>query len=178
MFLSRKLQSTGVRVSATSVDAKSETMNATPSGTSILPSIPERKKMGMKLTTMMKVEFRMGMRTSLEASNTTSSIFLRCPSGFWRFSLSRLNTLSTSTMASSTSEPIAIAIPPMLIVLMLIPLMRSTMMVISRDSGMVTREIRVVLTFIRNRKSTSMTNSAPSISALLILPIEASMKSL
>ena len=160
------------------MEAKSDTMNATPRGISILPSMPERKKMGMKLTTMMKVEFSMGMRTSLEASNTTSSTLRLCPSGFRRFSLRRLNTLSTSTIASSTSEPMAIAMPPMLIVLMLMPLMRSTMMVISRERGMVTSEISVVLTFIRNRKSTRITNSAPSISALLILPIDASMKSL
>ena len=178
VFLSRKLQSTGVSVRATSVEAKSDTMNATPRGISILPSMPERKKMGMKLTTMMKVEFSMGMRTSLEASNTTSSTLRLCPSGFRRFSLRRLNTLSTSTIASSTSEPMAIAMPPMLIVLMLMPLMRSTMMVISRERGMVTSEISVVLTFIRNRKSTRITNSAPSISALRILPIDASMKSL
>ena len=134
--------------------------------------------MGMKLTTIMKVEFSMGIRTSLEASNTTSSTLRRWPSGFRRFSRRRLNTLSTSTIASSTSEPIAIAIPPMLIVFMLIPLIRSTMMVIRSDSGMVTSEISVVLTFIRNRKSTRITNSAPSISACRILPIEASMKSL
>ena len=174
--LSRKLHSTGVSVSATRVDANSDTMKATPSGISILPSIPERKKIGMKLTTMMKVELSMGIRTSLEASNTTSSTLRLSASGLRRFSLSRLNTLSTSTIASSTSEPMAIAMPPMLMVLMLIPVTLSTMIVMSRERGMVTSDISVVLTFIRNRKSTSITNSAPSTRAFLMLPIEASMK--
>ena len=52
-------------------------MNAIPSGLSILPSIPVRKKSGMKLTTIMKVELRIGILTSREASKTTSNTFLR-----------------------------------------------------------------------------------------------------
>ena len=53
---SRKLHSTGVSVSATSVEAASAAMKAMPSGTSRRPSMPERKKRGVKLAMMMSVE--------------------------------------------------------------------------------------------------------------------------
>ena len=97
-------------------------MKAMPSGTSILPSMPLKKNNGMKLTTIISVEFRIGMRTSLDALNTTSSIGRRSASGFVRFSRRRLYTFSTSTMASSTKEPMAIAMPPRLMVLMVNPM--------------------------------------------------------
>ena len=57
-----------VSVRATTVEAKSDTMKAMPSGTSIRPSMPSRKKSGRKHTTTMSVELRMGIRTSREAS--------------------------------------------------------------------------------------------------------------
>ena len=63
-----KLLRTGVTVKATSVDAINEMMNVIPSGLSILPSIPERKKRGRKLAMMMSVELSIGIRTSFEAS--------------------------------------------------------------------------------------------------------------
>lgn len=69
---SRKLQSTGVSVKATIVDANKLRINAIPRGTSIRPSIPLRKNNGRKHTTMMSVELRIGIRTSREALNTTS----------------------------------------------------------------------------------------------------------
>ena len=104
------------------VEANSETMKATPSGTSIRPSMPLRKKRGMKLTMMMSVEFRMGIRTSREALNTTSRTRSRCASGNMRFSRKCFHTFSTSTMASSTSEPMAMAMPPRLMVLSVSPM--------------------------------------------------------
>ena len=97
-------------------------MKAMPSGTSILPSIPLRKNKGTKLTMIIKVEFKIGIRTSREALNTTSSTGRRSPTGSIRFSRRCFHTFSTSTIASSTNEPIAIAIPPRLIVLMLKPI--------------------------------------------------------
>jgi len=109
-------------VRATTVEANSATMKAIPSGTSIRPSIPLRKNSGTKLTTMISVELRIGIRTSFEALNTTSSVLRRSASAFRRFSRSRLYTFSTSTMASSTSEPMAMAIPPRLIVLIVSPM--------------------------------------------------------
>lgn len=60
---------------------------------------------------MINVELRIGIRTSREASNTTSTIGFRCPGGNSRFSRRCLYTFSTSTMASSTKDPMAMAIP-------------------------------------------------------------------
>jgi len=104
------------------VEANSDTMKATPNGTSMRPSMPLRKNSGTKLTIMMSVEFRMGMRTSREALNTTSRTRNRSLSGNMRFSRRCFHTFSTSTMASSTNEPMAMAIPPKLIVLMVSPM--------------------------------------------------------
>ena len=65
-------------------------------------------------------------------------------------------------MASSTREPMAIAIPPILIVLIVNPINFNVNIETSSDNGMVTSEISVVRTFIRKKNSTIMTNSAPS----------------
>ena len=67
------------------------------------------------------VELSIGMRTSREALNTTSSTGNRRSLGSRRFSRRCFHTFSTSTIASSTSEPMAIASPPRLIVLTLMP---------------------------------------------------------
>ena len=65
-------------------------MKAMPRGTSMRPSMPLRKNRGTKLTTMMRVELRMGMRTSLEALKTTSIVGSRISRGRAQFSCSRL----------------------------------------------------------------------------------------
>ena len=65
-------------------------------------------------------------------------------------------------MASSTSDPMAMAIPPMLMVLIVRPMNLSVSIETSSDSGIVTREMSVVRTFIRKRNSTMMTNTPPS----------------
>ena len=157
---------------ATKVDAHREVMNAIPSGTSSLPSIPERKNKGTKLTIIIRVELRIGIRTSFEASKTTFSVDFLCSKGKCRFSRNRLNTFSTSTMASSTSEPIAMAIPPKLIVFMVSPINLRVSTDITNDKGMVTSEISVVLTFIRKMKRTITTNNPPSRSDFLTLSME------
>ena len=144
------------------MEAQRAVMKAMPNGTSNLPSMPVRKKRGMKLTMIINVELRIGKRTSLEASKTMFINGCRLPSGFIRFSRSRLYTFSTSTMASSTSEPIAIAIPPRLMVLMVRPIKWSTNIDITNDRGMVTREINVVRTFIRKINNTITTKKPPS----------------
>ena len=86
------------------------------------PSIPDRKNKGMKLTIIIKVELRIGILTSREASYTTCSTGFLSEGGSILFSLKCFHTFSTSTMASSTSEPMAIAIPPRLIVLSVSPM--------------------------------------------------------
>ena len=147
-----------------------------PSGIIILPSIPERKNSGKKQATIINVEFNIGIRTSFDASDTTSNNGIRCSCGFRRFSRKRLYTFSTSTIASSTSEPMAIANPPRLIVLIVSPKPYITNTAINIAKGIAVNEITVVRKFIKKKKSTTTTNTAPSSKALRILPIELSMK--
>ena len=70
----------------------------------------------------------------------------------------------------------AMAIPPMLMVLMVRPIACSTSMVMSNDKGMVTSEITVVRAFIKKMNSTSTTKMPPSTSDFLIFEIDESMK--
>ena len=119
----------------------------------------------------------MGMRTSFEALNMTSVMRSLSASGLRALRRKRLYTFSTSTMASSTSEPMAMAMPPMLMVLMVRPITLSTSSVMSSDRGMVTSEISVVRAFIKNMNRMSTTNMPPSTSDFLMFEIEASIKS-
>ena len=151
-------------------------MKAMPSGISMRPSMPERKNSGRKLATIIRVELRIGMRTSWEAWKTTVTTSRRSSLGSRRFSRNRLNTFSTSTMASSTSEPMAMAIPPRLIVLMVCPKACRVSRVIRMERGMVTSEIRVVRVFIRKRNRTMTTNKTPSNNDFWTLPMELLMK--
>ena len=64
-------------------------------------------------------------------------------------------------MASSTSDPMAMAIPPSDMVLMVTPMARRIRMVMIIDKGKATTEIRVVRRFIRKKNSTSITINAP-----------------
>ena len=100
----------------------------------------------------------------------------RSSSGISRFCRNRLNTFSTSTIESSTSEPMAMAIPPRLIVLMVSPIQRMARSDATIESGMETSEITVVRQFIRNMNSTMITKIAPSIKDCFTLSNELSMK--
>ena len=66
----------------------------------------------------MTVAKTIDVRISSVASRTTSALGRRSASGFAAFSRSRRTTFSTSMIASSTSAPMAIAMPPSVIVLM------------------------------------------------------------
>ena len=74
---------------------------------------------------------------------------------------------STSTMASSTSSPIATAIPPRVITLIdsvapvSMPVIRKTSVVSTSDNGMAVRVMKVVRMFIRKANSTRSTRTAP-----------------
>ena len=173
---SRKLHRTGVRVSATTVDEHRATMKAMPNGASIRPSMPVRKKMGRKLAMIINVELRMGIRTSREASKITSTTGRRPGMGNFRLARSLLYTFSTSTMASSTSEPMAMHNPPRLIVLMVRSRACRATMAARRERGIVTREIIVVRAFIRKMNRTTTTKRAPSRRASFTLSILLSMK--
>ena len=62
----------GLVSDATIVEANNATMKAMPSGTSMRAFHTAKEKQTVrKLTTMISVEFRIGIRTSLEALNTT-----------------------------------------------------------------------------------------------------------
>ena len=111
---------------------------------------------------MIRVELRIGIRTSLEALNTTSTTGSRLSGGKALFSRRCFQTFSTSTIASSTREPMAMAMPPRLMVLRLSPNASSTSIVTSSDSGRVIREMTVVRKLARKTKSTMTTKMAPS----------------
>ena len=80
-------------------------------------------------------------------------------------------------MASSTSEPTAMAIPPKLMVLMVMPNALRVMMVASSDRGMASSEMRVVRKLPRKRKRMMTTSTLPSMRARSTLLTEVWMKS-
>ncbi|MNX72516.1 hypothetical protein D3C86_1038720 [compost metagenome] len=83
---------------------------------------------------------------------------------------------STSTMASSTSSPMAIASPPRVMVLTEIPKAFMNRKVTTNERGMAVRVMKVVRKFNRKRKSTISTRIAPSRRASSTLATDASMK--
>ena len=129
----------------------------------------------MKATIVMMVALTTDVRISFEASNTTFRTGRRSSGGLAWFSRSLLNTFSTSMMASSTSEPMAMAIPPRLIVLIVSPNASSTKTATRSDNGSAISEMTVVRKFIRKMNRMMMTNIAPSISDFWMLSIELSM---
>ncbi len=126
---------------------------------------------------MINVEFRIGIRTSFEPSKTISMVGRRSVAGLNRFSRKRLYTFSTSTIASSTNEPIAIAKPPKLIVLIVNPKACITRIAINIDKGRATREMIVVRKFIRKKEQHhNHKKTAPSSKASWMLWIELLIK--
>ncbi len=83
---------------------------------------------------------------------------------------------STSTTASSTSSPIAIASPPSVMVLMDKPANQKITAVARIDTGMAVSEIAVVRQLSRKANSTTATTTAASSSTRCTLWIEVSMK--
>ena len=90
--------------------------------------------------------------------------------------LSLFHTFSTSTMASSTSDPMAMAIPPRLMVLMVSPMKCSARTEKRSANGRVTREMTVVRALARKRARMMVTKRAPSSNESFTLPILLSMK--
>ena len=114
-------------------------------------------------------------RISVDARRTTSSA--RSGLGLSRFSRRRRRTFSTSTIASSTSVPMAIAMPPSVIVSIVSPSPAKTSAVVSTESGIAASVMRLVRKFQRNRKSTTKTQIAPSRIACTTLSTAVRMKS-
>ncbi len=107
----------GVKISATSSDATIVVTYATPSGIRRRPSRPVRNRNGRNTTTMVKLASTIGPLISDDALLTISKNAFLSASDLPLFSCRRRKTFSTNTMASSTSTPIAIAIPPSVMVL-------------------------------------------------------------
>ena len=84
-------------------------------------------------------------RTSAEADTTTSNTLRGEPSA--RFSRNLRKMFSTSTTASSTSSPMAMASPPKVIVLIEKPSSQNTTAVARIETGIAVSEIRVVRAF-------------------------------
>ena len=152
------------------------TMYENPSGTSMRPSTPLRKKTGMKTTMMTKLAPTMLGPISAPASDTTAEECLCSGSGRDAFSRSRRNVFSTPITASSTRAPIAIAIPPSVIVLMEIPVSLNAKIAVAKESGIARTEMSVLRPLHRKRKRISTTRMAPSLSAPRTFSIATSMK--
>ena len=82
---------------------------------------------------------------------------------------------STSTIASSTSSPMATASPPSVIVLIDIPNHLKTRPVTTIERGMAVSVMKVVRKLRRNRNNTITTRMPPSRSASMTFWIERSM---
>src|SRR5215470_2166414 len=107
-------------------------MYANASGVRRRPSTPARPKIGRKTRTMMIVAKTIDVRISSVASRTISALGRCSSASFARFSRRRLTTFSTSMIASSTSAPMAMAMPPSVIVLIVAPKARSTRIAAAR----------------------------------------------
>ena len=162
-------------VSETKKEALMLVMVAMAMGVKSRPSTPVSPRRGRKTRMMNKVAYRIEFLTSADALAITS----REGFGAWAvaFSRSRRNTFSTSTMASSTTIPMATARPPSVIALTLMSKKRNTIKVMAKERGIAVRVISVVLTFSRKSRSTSDTMMAPSRMASSRFPIAFSIKS-
>ena len=176
-MVSSSFDNNGVKVMATMRETNRETINDIPRGCNIRPSIPERKNRGRNATMIIKVALKMEALISLDASYTTVKEDCRFSGDFWWFCRSRLYTFSTSIIASSTNEPMAMAMPPRLIVLMFKPSAFITRIAPSNDKGIATREIIVVRKFPKNINKIIITKILPSIKAFCTLLMEVSIKS-
>ena len=79
-------------------------------------------------------------------------------------------------MASSTSAPMAIAIPPKLMVFMVNPINLRESIAKTNESGIVISDIIVVRAFIKKIINTITTKNPPSYMDFFTLSIELSMK--
>jgi hypothetical protein len=139
--------------------------------------MPGRANRGTNTRAMMTVAMTTAERTSTLASRTRVSrrAGLRAS---WRAraSLRRRRMFSTSTTASSTSSPMAMAMPPRVMVLMERPKYLKTRAVVSTETGMAVREMKVVRKLPRKRNSTAATKTEAASSFTSRLLMEASMK--
>ena len=83
---------------------------------------------------------------------------------------------STSMTASSTTSPIAIARPPSVIVLSVIPIRSRSTMPARSESGIAVHEMAAVRTSKRKTRRTSTTSTAPRTSEVRMFRVAVLMK--
>ena len=105
-----RLQSTGTSVTERIVAPTMENVLVKASGWNSLPSCPASAKTGMKARMMIAIEKKIGRPTRRVASRTVSVTRLRSRGSTPRFSMNR-KAFSVTTMAASTSTPMAMAMP-------------------------------------------------------------------
>jgi len=143
-------------------EANNATIKAIPSGANNFPSIPDKKNKGKNATMIIKVALITELLISKDPSKITVILSFCSAFGLSAFSLSRLKTFSTSIMASSTKSPMAMAIPPKLIVLIVKPSHFKVIIATINEIGIASIEIKVALQFIRNKNRIMMTKAVPS----------------
>ena len=105
----------GVTVSATTIEAMIASAYAVASGVKNAPVSPERKNTGSRAIASMSDAYTIELRTSSEASSTILAV--ESGASERRFSRSLRTMFSQSTIASSTTAPVAITKPASTIVL-------------------------------------------------------------
>ena len=131
------------------------------------PSMPSRPNSGIKTKITSTVAYRIELRTSLEAvammwSVVQASGLLFAAGTAAPLSLKRRQTFSTSTIASSTTMPMATASPPSVIEFTLTPKALKVKIVTAKDSGIAISVMKVVRRFSRKRNRMIATMIAPS----------------
>ena len=116
-------------------------------------------------------------RISLEVSNTIFITGVLSAGGNCTFRRRCLYTFSTSIIASSTSEPMAMAIPPRLMVLIFRLSRCRAITAESKETGIAIREIMVVRKLMRNKRRMITTSTAPSSKTFCTLLMAVSIKS-
>ncbi len=131
--------------------------------------------MGASTVTTTKVAYTTAPRTSVDASRITS--ITGRGASMAAFSRRRRQMFSTSTIASSTTSPTAMARPPRIIPLSVTPRRSSTETAASIESGMAVRLISASLPERRNASRITMTSTAPRAMARPTETIEVRTKS-
>jgi hypothetical protein len=171
----RSVHSTGTRVTERMVAPAMAKVLVKASGWKSLPSWPVRAKTGMKANTMMAIEKKMGRPTRRVASSTVAATARRSRGFTPRCSMKR-NAFSVTTIAASTSTPIAMAIPASDMMLEVIPRYRMKRKAINTASGMGIVTIRTDRKWSRKRRFTSVTTTASSMSDRLRVATARSIK--
>ena len=112
----------------------------------------------------------------MDALATSASSDRRWLGSLARSSFMRRKMFSTSTTASSTSPPMAIASPPSVMVLIDKPKYLNTSAVMKMDTGMAVSAMMVGRTVPKKKKRIAATNSDAPINLPCSVEIEASMK--